>query len=203
VHRGARVAPDDRRSCALGIGENRCVLRASLLALVLAGCAPRPTTPEPAPDPRVACETSDDCRLVPEGCGACGQPTFDDVVAVHRDHTGEVRSSDLVCPRCHLSSSDWRLQARCHEHRCEVVDLRTDTAIRGCAIDADCSGRAATCGAPEGDARILLVGTGGHAAFEATFCPTGATPASRAPVELPGVVCRDGLCSLAADDDAT
>ncbi len=99
-----------------------------------------------------ACETPSDCVITPASCcGACGQASADDRVAVHRDRLADYRAracqGDVQCDAC-FGPADPYLVATCLQTggggQCAPIDLRA-TRATDCTRDTHCKVRLNTC----------------------------------------------------------
>ena len=117
------------------------------------------------------------CALVPRSCcGACGQPTKTDQIAIPRDKYGDYRTlacsgdgGPVSCPDC-AAAPDPELQAFCRSGSCEPVFVPSD-AISACTTDADCvlvSG--VCCGLCDSERVLVAITKGKEGEFVNQIC---------------------------------
>ncbi|MBX3184390.1 MAG: hypothetical protein KF915_17310 [Polyangiaceae bacterium] len=127
-----------------------------------------------------SCERPSDCVVTHRTCcGACGQATAEDRVAVHRDRVDGYREyacrDDLgTCPGC-FGDPDPYLVATCvHGEsggQCAVIDLRA-TDGTSCSTGTDCRVRLNTCcncGVATDD-NVVAVNRGGSEQLDTQLC---------------------------------
>lgn len=153
--------------------------------------------------PSRGCTSPTDCVLVPRSCcGACGEPSRTDSIALHRDDVNAFRNGvcgdDVGCPAC-AGQPDPTLLASCVSGQCAVIDLYVHPSTE-CMRDDDCRVRAidcCECGADTSPGRLIAVSRG----YDELVCdPMSACPEC-APVYPDTVfaLCNDGHCRLAEE----
>lgn len=98
------------------------------------------------PPPAGECRIHSDCVLVARGCcGSCLPPSKEEVLAVPSAMANEVHKEQcptpVACGSCAVMDPDPLsplYAAGCVDHRCKIVDLRSDEISR-CDSDSDCA----------------------------------------------------------------
>lgn len=163
------------------------------------------------------CDVTSDCTLTDQTCcGVCGQPTSDDVAAVHTDRTSdyyrdvacpESVTGPVICPDC-IAASNPHLFATCDTSgfrpACAVVDFGA-APFSECTGSGDCVLATATCCACGAIAAADTIAVSRDEAFgmNAITCDElGAACPPCVPAFDPGLsaICNAGRCMVVGPD---
>lgn len=174
------------------------------LAALLAGASLAEAAPRKLPKAATACQTPNDCVLVPTSC--CGSCDLDAAVPMSAyngdwiEEHGQPGCDGAGCPRCAVSE-DWapqqqgQLIAACEAHRCVVKDL-DHMPMTACSKDEQCVVATPRCCACTWNNSVAVRADAAAKLNRLVCAPGTGCPACAQVGHKPKVECAKGRCQL-------